>query len=138
MSNQVVARYRDGRLVKGTSLDLDPAKPTCHIRPTGGKVTEVKLDDLKALYFVKSLDGNAEHDEALTFEPNDRRSSGSTKVEIRFQDGERLVGFTNRFPPNRSHYFVVPADLKSNNIRILVNAQAVKTVEGVALDHTGP
>lgn len=134
MSNQVVARYRDGRLVKGTTMDLDPAKPTCHVRPPGGKVTEVVLADLKALFIVKTLDGNPAHDEGLTFEPQDRRSAGSTKVEIRFEDGERLVGFTNRFPPNRSHYFVVPADLKSNNIRILVNSKAVKTIEAVALE----
>lgn len=134
MSNQVVARYRDGRLVKGISLDLDPTKPTCHVRPPGGKVAEVKLADLKALFIVKSLEGNPAHDEATTFDAEDRRSAGSTKVEIRFQDGERLVGFTNRFPPNRPHYFVVPADLKSNNIRILVNSQAVTSIEAVALE----
>ncbi len=136
MSNQVVARYRDGRLVKGVSLDLDPAKPTCHVRPVGGKVTEVKLSELKALFLVKSLDGNPAHDEALIFEANDRRSSGSTKVAVIFQDGERLVGFTNRFPPNRSLYYVVPADLKSNNIRILVNSEAVRSIEAMALEET--
>jgi hypothetical protein len=134
MSNQVVARYRDGRLVKGISLDLDPAKPTCHVRPAGSKVVEVKLSELKALFLVKSLDGNSAHDEALTFEANDRRSSGSTKIEVVFQDGERLVGFTNRFPPNRALYYVVPADLKSNNIRILVNSEAVKSIRAMELE----
>lgn len=133
MSNQVVARFRDGRVVKGISLDVDPAKPTCHVRPPGGKVIEVKLTDLKALYFVKTPDGNSAHQEGLTFVAEDRRAAGSTKVEIKFDDGEKVVGFTNRFPPNRPFYFVVPADLKSNNIRILINSQAVSSIETPAV-----
>lgn len=134
MSNQVVARFRDGRLIKGICLDVDPNKPTCHVRPPGAKVTDVKLADLKALYFVKTFDGNSKHHEGSAFDAGDRRSAGSTKVQVTFEDGEQVVGFTNRFPPNRSHYFVVPVDLKSNNVRILVNSAAVKKIEAVALE----
>lgn len=134
MSNQVVARYRDGRLIKGISLDVDPTKPTCHVRPPGARAMEVKLAELKALYFVKTLEGDAAHEEGSVFDASDRRSAGSTKVQVTFDDGEQVVGFTNRFPPNRSHYFVVPTDLKSNNVRILVNSAAVRTIEAVALE----
>jgi hypothetical protein len=131
MNNQVVARFRDGRLVKGISLDVDPTNPLFHVRPPGQPAVEVKLADLKALYFVKSLDGNPAHEEGISIEAGDRRTKGSTIVEIRFEDGERLVGFTNRYPPNRPHYFVVPVDLKSNNVRILVNTKAVVSIQSV-------
>jgi hypothetical protein len=131
MSNKVVARFRSGPVVKGICLDVDPSRPTCHVRPPGLPVVEVKLTDLKALYFVKSLDGNPAHEEGESFDAGDRRTKGSTTVEIRFQDGERLVGFTNRYPPNRPHYFVVPVDLKSNNVRILVNTLAVASIQAI-------
>ena len=132
MSNQVVARYQDGRVVKGISLDVDPVKPTCHVRPPGGATTEVKLAELKALCFVKTLEGNSAHHESGEFEAGDRRTKGSTTVELRFLDGERLVAFTNRYPPNRTFFFVVPVDLESNNIRILVNSKALLSIEPVA------
>lgn len=132
-SNQVVARYKDGRVVKGTSLDLDPAKPTFHIRPPSGAALEIKLADLKALYFVKSLEGDPIHKEGADLDPKDPRLRGSTPVRLRFADGETLVGLTNRYPPNRPYFYVVPVDLKSNNIRILVNRLAVTSIEA-----TGP
>ena len=37
MSNLVVARYLDGKLLKGTSLDVDPTRPTFHVRPPEGE-----------------------------------------------------------------------------------------------------
>ena len=37
MSNLVVARYLDGKLLKGTSLDVDPTRPTFHVRPPEGR-----------------------------------------------------------------------------------------------------
>jgi hypothetical protein len=133
VSTLVVARYRDGKLVKGISMDLDPRKPTCHVRPPAGAVVEVKLAELKALFLVKTLEGNSQHDENLMVPRGDRRSHGTTIVEVRFEDNERLVGFTNRFPPNQKHYFVVPVDLNSNNIRVLVNSLAVKSIEPTTL-----
>lgn len=60
--------------------------------------------------------------------PDDLRAKGATRVEIAFRDGERIVAFTNRFPPRGAFYFVVPVDGGSNNTRILVNAAAVASI----------
>jgi hypothetical protein len=128
MINQVVARFRDGRLIKGTSMDVDPAKPACHIRTPDGAIYTVELMELKALFFVKSLNGDARHHEATELEAADRRQFGSTLVELTFADGERMVGLTNRATPNRNFFFVLPVDAKSNNIRVLVNRSALKSV----------
>lgn len=128
MANEVVARYLDGRVIKGVSLDVDPGRPTCHVRTLDQGVVEVKLAQLKALFFVKSLTGNPAHEEGNTIEPADARGLGSYRIEVTFADGERLVGLTVRYPPIRPFFFVLPADSRSNNVRVLVNRAAVKTM----------
>lgn len=129
MNNLVVARYLDGTILKGTSLDVDPTKPAFHVRPPDGITAEVKMKDLKALFFVRSLDGDMARHEAHTIDPADPRARGSTAVSLQFPDGEVMIGLTNRFPPNRPFFFVVPVDPESNNIRVLVNRSAVKKIE---------
>ncbi len=126
MANEVVAHYLDGRVVKGISLDVDPGKPKCHIRPTGQGTIEVKLTELKALFFVKDLVGNSRQNDILELEPSDGRARGSFPIEVEFVDGERLVGLTVRYPPIRPFFFILPADARSNNLRVLVNRAAVK------------
>jgi Family of unknown function (DUF6982) len=131
MSNKIVARYKDGRIVKGNSLDIDPARPSCHVRTPEGKTVEVQLKDLKALFFVRSLEGDSTHDENRTADPKDLRGVGSTLVRLTFADGEVMVGLTIRFPPNRPFFYVLPADPESNNLRMLVNRDAVSSMEAV-------
>jgi hypothetical protein len=41
------------------------------------------------------------------------------------------VGLTNRYPPNRDYFYVVPVDAESNNIRMLINRAAVVSHEAV-------
>jgi hypothetical protein len=129
MSNNIVAHLLDGRVVKGTSLDLDPAKPLCHVRPGGAPAVEIRLAEAKALFFVRSFEGDAAHRERHEVASDDPRLRGSTVVRITFHDGETLTGLTNRYPPIRDFFFVLPVDPASNNIRILVNRAAMKTLE---------
>lgn len=136
MNNLVVARYLDGKILKGTSLDVDPAKPSFHLRPPDGITAEVKLKDLKALFFVRSLEGDMARHENHALDPGDPRARGSTAVSLRFPDGERMIGLTNRYPPNRPFFFVVPVDQESNNIRVLVNRSAVKAMDVLRGDAT--
>jgi hypothetical protein len=134
MSKQVVARFQDGRLLKGTSLDVGPDRPTFHIRPPKGPVIEVRLRDLKALYFVRSLEGNPAHEERKSADPLDPRTRGSRVVGMTFTDGEFLVGLTIAYPPKRPYFFTVPVDPKSNNLRILVNRDAVLSMTPLQIE----
>lgn len=127
--NKVVARFADGRLIKGVSMNVDVTKPVCHVRTAENKMEEVRLADLKALFFVKSLDGDASHNEAMAAETTDSRGRGSILVELKFSDGERLVAFANRFPPLGAFFFLLPVDTRSNNIRILVNRAQVVSID---------
>jgi hypothetical protein len=130
MANEVVARFIDGRLIKGISLDIDPARPTCHIKTVEQGMVEVKLADLKALFFVRDLAGKPDHKDKTTLDPADPRARGTHPIELGFGDGERVVGLTNRYPPIKPFFFVVPVDPDSNNLRILVNRAAVKSMSG--------
>ena len=132
--NKIVARYKDGRTVKGTSLDIDPGRPSCHIRTPEGRTVEVHLKDLKALFFVRSLEGDSSHHEARTPDPKDLRSRGSTRMTMTFEDGEVIAGLTIRYPPNRPFFFVLPVDPESNNVRMLINRDAVVSM-GAAADN---
>ena len=125
--NHVVARFRDGRTIKGTSLNVDPTKPTCHVR-TDGRAVEIKLIDLKALFFVKDVGGNPAHNEATQPTAGDARLVGGKGIAVKFADGEVVVGVSNRFPPLGKFFFMLPIDPKSNNIRILVNRAATVSI----------
>lgn len=131
-ANALVARFADGRTVKGMSLDVAPERATCHIRTASGEMVEVVLKDLKALYFVKSLDGNKEFVEGDQIAPGDPRLRGAKLVEVRFKDGERTVGLAMRYPPNKPFFFLVPVDPRSNNLRILVNQAQVGSMQVVS------
>ena len=123
--NRVVARYRDGRMVKGTTLDFLPTRGQFHVAPEGGGTpVAVTVADLKAVFFVKSWLGDATYNELKEFNgPVQGR-----KVQVEFRDGETLVGSTQGYQPDRPGFFLIPADPKSNNDRIYVVTRAVARV----------
>lgn len=123
--NKVVVRYRDGRAVKGMAMDLDPNKPSFHLRPqAGGRPVEIKLEDLKAVFFVRTFEGSPQKP-ASAIDPDDPRGRGATAASFTFEDGETILGFSMHYPPTKAFFYIVPADANSNNMRILINRSAV-------------
>lgn len=126
---KVVARYIDGRRVKGFSQDFFPNKDRLHIysadKPSG-EATEVLIKELKAIFFVRDFAGNPIYDERKAYQEGEKPSG--RKIEVTFRDGEVLVGTTLGYDPKRPGFFVFPADPKSNNIRIYAVSTAVKKV----------
>ena len=125
MIHKVVAHYVGGRVVKGISHDINPKRPFCHIRTEDGHNVSVKLKDLKALFFVKDLTGDAKREESRMLETRDPRARGARAIEVEFGDGERVSGLIVGYPPRDPFFFVLPVDARSNNVRILVNYSAV-------------
>ena len=131
MQNRVVARYLDGRTLKGQTADFLPTRPSFHVIPSGQagasiQVVEVKIAELKAVFFVKDLVGDAAYNEAKAFAPEVRAMG--RKVQVEFADGETIVGTTQGYQPDRPGFFVVPVDPKSNNDRCFVVMAAAKAV----------
>jgi len=126
--NKVVARYVDGRVLKGSTGDFTPAKEAFHVAGvgTGEKPTLVRVADLKAIFFVKDLAGNPKHEERKAFDA--AKPPVGRAITVEFRDGEVLVGTTQGYEPHRPGFFVVPADPTANNLRCYIVAAAVRGV----------
>ena len=128
MDNQVVGHFLDGRLVKGRCFDFSPATPTCHIQLPSREQVAVRLTDLKALFVVNSLQGDRTYQDSQAIHPADPRRVSARPVSVRFRDGETIVGLVTAYSDERPFFFLLPADRRSNNVRILVNRQAAVAV----------
>lgn len=50
------------------------------------------------------------------------------KIQVRFKDGETLIGYTQGYSPARTGFILFPADEKSNNDRVFVIKAAAEEV----------
>ncbi len=126
---KVVARYVNGKRVKGFSQDFFPNKDRFHVYPAAkpsGEAVEVLVKELKAIFFVQDFVGNAFYNERKKYMEGENPSG--RKVEVTFMDGEVLVGTTLGYDPSRPGFFIFPADPKCNNIRVFALTAAIKKV----------
>ena len=128
---KIVVRYADGRLLKGYTCDFLATKRYFHLAPTpdapkAARIT-VPVGHLKAIFFVRDFAGESHYVERKTF---DHHTAGR-RVAITFLDDEQLVGATLNYRPDGDGFFVIPADPKSNNLRVFVVARAVRHVRFV-------
>ena len=132
--NKIVARFKNGNLLKGKLLDFSPNKRYFHLELESGevvtidmqklKIVEIDMEELKAAFFVKDLKGNKDHKDIY----NDVITGSGKKVKVEFSDGEVITGFALSYSPERHGFFIVPADLKSNNERIFVIKSATTKI----------
>lgn len=119
---KIVVRYTDGKVLKGYTNDFFPNKATFHFQlidaKPNDKALEIRVSDLKAIFFVKDFAGNPGRKDRNAFEENQQTSG--RKVELIFKDGEKLVGTTLGYDPLRPGFFITPADNSSNNLRAFV------------------
>ncbi len=129
--NKVVVRCLDGRLIKGLVLDFSPRKDVVHVvDPNDSKrTTEIHTSEVKALFFVKSFDGDPQHNPSAEFTKESLNKVPGLKLQVIFFDGEVLCGTTNGYSKGRPGFFLLPADEKSNNIRVYVYTSATRSVE---------
>lgn len=127
VANRIVARFRDGRRIKGSTADFLPTRESLHVHTPEGEVVNVKHADLKALFFVRDLDGDPERNDRQEFAAD--RTVQGRKIRVEFLDGEVLLGVTLGYQPNRPGFFIVPADQESNIERCFVVSSAVRDVQ---------
>lgn len=131
--NRIVVHFKDGRLLKGFTHDFNQVKDAFHITSElahdQGKIYEVFCPDLKAIFFVKTLDGDKDYKENKSFHGVDLSILRGIKIKVVFNDGEVIRGMSLGYSKNRKGFFVVPVDPKSNNERIYVIATSVREVK---------
>ena len=120
--NKVIARFTDGRIVKGMTADFFPTKEQFHVSlpvATGAaEPMQIRTAELKALFFVKDFEGDPRHDERNEFDA--ARLPVGRQIKVVFGDGEHLVGITTGYQPGRPGFFLEPADPESNIDRCYV------------------
>ena len=57
-TNKVVARFKDGSLMKGKTNDFFPNKTSFHLETLSGETKTIDVELLKAFFLVKNFDGN--------------------------------------------------------------------------------
>jgi hypothetical protein len=129
ISNLVVARYADGRVLKGVTQDFSPNRGIFHVHAPGddANAVELRFKQLKALFFVKSLEGDGKRQDVRGFVAGPAETQQGKKIAVRFRDGEFICGYTLSWTPDREGFFLFPADADGNNQRIFVITAA--TVE---------
>jgi hypothetical protein len=118
VNNKVVARFADGRILKGATADFVPAKDHFHLTtngaPAGAKPIRIPVRDLKLLIFVKDFAGNPKHEKLREFPPG--AATAGRRIKVIFRDGEVLLGSTLGYQQGRPGFFLVPVDPASNNM----------------------
>jgi len=129
IQNKIVLHYQGGRITKGFTADFSPNKEVFHLilkEGTDSKPAEVRLSELKAVFFVKDPTGNPHHNEKKEFDHG--KPVVGRKIRVQFKDGEILVGTTQGYQPNRPGFFMIPVDPKSNNERCFILLSATQSV----------
>jgi hypothetical protein len=128
---KLVVRYLDGRVVKGHTLDFSSNKDSFHILLLDDPKTsvEVRLAQIKAVFFVRDFMGQREYDERQEFDGS--HTIMGKKIQVTFADGEVLVGTSEVYMPNRKGFILFPADRKSNAEKVFVANSSVKEVKFV-------
>jgi hypothetical protein len=123
--NKVVARFKNGSILKGNTSDFLPNKNQFHLETESGDIQTVEVEQLKAIFFVRDFTGNKDHVEAY----EDDISGAGRKISVKFFDGEMIIGYTTGYSPDRQGFYITPAEKKSNNERIFVVKSASEKID---------
>jgi hypothetical protein len=133
---KVVVRYANGIIARGFMQNFSPNKDFFYLTRAdnpSGQPLQVSLRRLKAVFVVRDFHGNPQFEERNFYLEGENPSG--LKLEVTFADGEVMVGSTMlSYDPKRPGNFIIPADPKSNNIRVFVVSSAVKSVRQL-FDH---
>jgi len=123
--SKVIVRFKDGMIMKGNTSDFFPNKVRFHFNRLDGKIEEINIETLKAVFFVKNFEGNKDYQEKY----EDTIHAAGRKIEVEFTDGETISGYALGYSPDRHGFFITPADLASNNERIFIVKSATKNIK---------
>ena len=122
----VVARYADGRVLKGHCRGFVPARGYLSVAPAPDApqsgISTVLLRHLKAVFFVHDLAGAP-----ADVEPTP--AARGRDIIITFMDGEVMSGTTLNYAVDSPGFYLSPHDQRGNNLRIFVVNEAVRHVQ---------
>jgi hypothetical protein len=124
MEQKIVAHMKAGAVHKGITQDFDPEEAQFHVLPAegGGVPVRLRVDDLKALFWVRDYIGNRQFVARKDFGAD----SAGRRAIVTFADGEEIWGTMGAESEGRTGFFLTPSDKADNNMRIFVVRSALK------------
>ena len=131
MKQKVIAHFLGEKsVVKGYTHNFFPAKPLFHLErhdaPAGTFPEMVPINKLKALFFVKTFEGD---DTYRDHQILGHVTAPGRKIHIEFTDGEEMTAYCENYHPEGLGFIAFPADPNSNNERVFVVNTSVKAVK---------
>lgn len=123
-NSKIVVRFKDSTLLKGTVPFFSPFHRFFQLELMDGDVVTVDMDRIKAMFFVKTFDGDKDY----TYTYKDELFWVGDKVRVRFSDGEKMIGYTQQLDCSPRGFFITPADLKGNNKYVFASKSAIKSM----------
>lgn len=121
---KIVAKFKDGSVMKGMLVDFSPDKTILKLIPSNGELQLIATENLKAVFFVKDFQGTKKHKETY----KDANPWAGKKIQLHFNDGEIIIGYTLHYDLGNQGFFVTPADGSSNNDNIFVIVSAINKI----------
>jgi hypothetical protein len=117
--------FRDRRLLKGFATHPAGSVSSLDVVPLDQRdqPVTVRLESVKAIFFVKEFAGDAGYSESKAFSSDEPYRPG--RVAFHMEDGEVLVGVVDDYQPDSEGFFLTPVDPRSNNVRCFVSAAAI-------------
>jgi len=125
--HKLVAKFLDGRTLKGSTYKLDPERKGFYMIPVspepGHQEAFIEFAQLKAVFYVKDFDGKfVPEDIPEEFVPEGH------EVTVKFKDGEVIHGFALNYNERKLVFFLDIVDPNDNNYVVLVNRAATENI----------
>jgi small nuclear ribonucleoprotein (snRNP)-like protein len=131
--HKVVLKYKNGKKIKGWVDNFNPNRDIFFLHPlkeySDSEKLDIRVSDLKAIFFVKDFIGNSDYKKVRTFENYNLNIPTQRRVIAHFQDGEKLYGTSYSYNPTKIGFFIYPVDRGDNNLRIFAINTAIEEVE---------
>lgn len=124
---EVVLRYRDGSTCRGQLLrEFSPGDHVVEVKTDDGKNIRVEFEGLKAVFFIK--DPRRRDLEVQISSMDILKTAAGASARVEFFDGEVVHGRVAEYSVEDHGFFLFPTAPESNNERIFVVVQALKTL----------
>jgi hypothetical protein len=122
--NKVVVRFKDKTLLKGQISNFSPLYNFFQLELLNGDSVIVNVDKIKAMFFVKKFEGNKEY----KYKYEDELLWVGDKITLKFDDGEKMIGYAQHLDFGPKGYFITPADVNGNNKHVFASKSAVDSM----------
>jgi len=113
--HRVVVHTLEGQVHRGTVHDLDLQDNALAVQQPDGRSVQIPTKRVKAVFFVLAPGG----------QPLPTRGE---RVQVTFQDGRQVVGYSDDHATGEPGFFVVPSDARTNTARVYVFRGGVQSI----------